>query len=140
MSALKGFVAAFCGGCIVFGLISILVPKGNMSKTVKYAISLAFLCAVLAVSVGLSRLEMPEISVQEKDFSDERLSAATARMIFAQALSENGIKFSKINVFTDKFDSGGINISKVCVYTSESVEKVSAVIGSKDYELVVLNE
>lgn len=140
MSVLKGFITAFCGGCIVFGIISILVPKGNMSKAVRYAISLAFLCTVLAVSLGLSRLEMPKLSAEEKDFSDERLSAATAKMIFAQALSENGIKFSKIIVFTDKSDAGGISISKVLVYTAETIEKINAVIGSKDYEVVVENE
>ena len=140
MNALKGFITAFCGGCIALGLISILVPKNNMSKSVKYALSLAFLCVILSVSVGLGSIDMPKFSADGQIFSDERMSAATARMIFAEALAGENINFRKITVFTDKSDSGGISISKVYVYTAEPIEKVGAVIGSDDYELVVINE
>ena len=140
MSAVKAFLVAFCSGCVLLGLLCILVPKGSLSKSVKYAISLAYLCVILSVSVGLGSIDFPKTANGDKDFSDERFSAATARMIFSEALSAADIDFRKITVFTDKSQSGGISITKVYVYTAAPIEKVSAVIGSKDYELVVVNE
>ena len=140
MTTAKTFIAAFCAGCVVLGAISILVPKGNLSKAVKYAISLAFLCTVLSVAITLGSFDLPSIKADSKTFTDERHSAATAKVVFAEALSGANINFWKIKVFTDKSDSGGISITKVWVYTAAPIEKVNAVIGSKDYEVVVVNE
>ena len=140
MSAVRGFIAAFCLGCVLLGALYILVPKGNISKSVRYAFCLAFLCIIVSAGFRLTKIEMPSFSTEEKLFENERLSAASAKMIFAEALSESGINFSKITVFTDKSESGGISISKVYVYTDCPLQKVSAVIGSDSYELVVINE
>ncbi|MBR6902361.1 MAG: hypothetical protein IKN39_00545 [Clostridia bacterium] len=140
MSTVKAFIMAFCSGCILLGALCILLPKNNISKAAKYAISLAYLCIILSVSVGLKSVDLPKSAVTQKDFSNEQFSAATAKMIFAEALQAANINFSKIAVFTDKLQSGGISITKVYVYTASPIEKVSAVIGSKDYELVVVNE
>lgn len=140
MNTAKTFIASFCAGCVMLGALSILVPKGNLSRAVKYAISLAFLCTVLSVAVTLGSFDLPDIKTGGKDFTDESLSAAAAKTVFAEALSGADIIFSKIRVFTDKSDSGGISITKVWVYTAAPIEKVNAVIGSKDYEVVVINE
>ena len=140
MSAVRGFVSAFCVGCVMLGALYILVPKGNISKAVKYAFCLVFLCMIISAGVSLSGIETPDFSNKESEFENERLSAEIAQMIFAEALSESKINFSKITVFTDKSASGGISISKVYVYTDCSPQKVSSVIGSDVYELVVINE
>ena len=140
MSAVRGFVTAFCLGCVLLGALYILVPKGNISKSVRYAFCLAFLCMVISAGFKLTKIEFPVFSTDESQFENERLSAAAAQMIFAEALSESEINFSKITVFTDKSDAGGISISKVYVYTDCPFQKVSAVIGSDAYELVVINE
>lgn len=140
MSAARGFIAAFCLGCVLLGALYILVPKGNISKSVKYAFCLVFLCMIISAGIKLTKVEIPTFSTDESRFENERLSAAAAQMIFAEALSENEINFSKITVFTDKTEVGGINISKVYVYTDCPPQKVSAVIGSNAYELVVINE
>lgn len=140
MSTVKTFIMAFCSGCILLGALCILLPKNNISKAAKYAISLAYLCIIISVSVGLKSAGFMATTDTQKDFSNEQFSAAAARMIFAEALEAADINFSKITVFTDKSQSGGISITKVYVYTASPIEKVSAVIGSKDYELVVVNE
>lgn len=140
MSAVKTFIAAFCTGCVLLGLLSILVPESRLSKTLKYAFSLCFLCLCLSAAVKISGIDMPDIRLTENNFEDERLSAASARTVFASALENANIKFSKITVFTDKNEQGGISITKVYVYTACAYDEVSAVIGSDDYDLVVLNE
>ncbi len=133
------FISAFCVGCIVLGTLYILAPKGNLSKAASYAFSLAFLCLVLFTVGKLQNIDFPGIKEGSEDYSNERLSAASAQMIFSEALASQKINFSKITVFTDKSQSGGISITKVLVYTDASYEQVNSVIGSSIYEVVVVN-
>ena len=140
MSAVREFAAAFCIGCVALGVLYILVPDGNISNAVKYAFTLVFLCMILGAAVKISSFKISGFSAGARDFGDERVSAAAAQMIFAEALSGENINFSKITVFTDKTESGGINITKVYVYTPETPEKIISVIGSDIYEVVVINE
>ena len=134
------FVTSFCVGCIVLGTLYILIPEGNISKAVSYAMSLTFLCVVLSAGLKLSKFDIPQIAESDNGFSNERLSAASAQMIFSDALASEGINFSKITVFTDKSESGSISITKVLVYTEAPIEQVNSVIGSEIYEVVVVNE
>lgn len=137
---MSGFVTAFCTGCIALGALYILVPSGNISKAVKYAFALSFLCLVIFSAFKISNISLPEFSTENRDFGDEKMSAATAQIIFSEALTHENINFIKITVFTDKSETGGISISKVLVYTAEPYEKVYSVIGSDAYSLVVINE
>ena len=140
MNTLKIFVAAFCGGCVLLGTLYVLVPSGNISKPVKFAICLCFLLSVLTVALNRKDDITPAFSYSETDFENERLSAEAARLVFAAALDSANIKFSKITVFTDKSQTGGISITKVYVYTSAAKDEVNAAIGSDDYGLVIINE
>lgn len=140
MSALRAFAVAFCGGCVMLGALCVLVPGGKFTKPVKYAFCLCFLCLCLSAATRLTKIEIPEFKTGEQSFDNTGLSEAAAKLVFYRALTDAGIKFSKITVFTDKSAQGGISITKVCVYTAADYGKVSAVIGSKDYELVVVNE
>ena len=137
---IKAFITAFCLGCIVIGALYIMIPERKMSKPVSYAFSLAFLCLVLSAAGRINNISVPKISESADELNNERLSAAAAQMVFAEALSREGIKFSKITVFTDKSESGSISITKVCVFTAAGYEKVRSVIGSDSYEVVVVNE
>ena len=139
MSAVKGFIAAFSGGCVFLGALYILVPEGKLSKAVKYTVSLCFLCVILSAATVSCNASFPEFTVKEGDFDSERLSADSARLVFEGALTSAGINFSKITVFTDKTEDGSINIIEVYVYTDASSEAVAAVIGSGSYKLVVVN-
>ncbi len=122
------------------GALYILMPKGKMSKAVSFAFSLAFLCLVLSAAVKLNNISLPKISQESKEFNNERLSAASAQAVFAEALASEGINFRKITVFTDKTDTGSISITKVLVFTAAGYEKVAGAIGSDSYEVVVVNE
>ena len=133
------FVTAFCVGSIILGALYILVPEGSLSKPVSYAFGIAFLCLILSVG-KLTSINLPQIDYKSAEFANERLSAASAEMIFSEALAREDINFSKITVFTDKTESGGISITKVVVYTDASPVQVNAVIGSDGYEVLVINE
>lgn len=140
MNTLKVFISAFCVGSIALGVLYILVPKGNLSKSVRYTFCLCLLCTVLSAAANILGGDFPQLTENARDFSNDSLSVAAARLTFEAALTRENIKFSEINVFTDKTDSGGISITKVLVYTHCSFSEVNAVIGSNLYELVVINE
>ena len=140
LSAVKIFITAFCTGAVLLGILYILVPKGQSGKAVRYAFCLCFLGLVLSAAVKISGGDFKGFSQKTQDFGNEKLSAAAARTVFAEALTDAGVNYKKITVFTDKTESGGINITKVYVYTSASAEEVNAVVGSDNYEVVVMNE
>ncbi|MBR4909944.1 MAG: hypothetical protein IKZ47_01310 [Clostridia bacterium] len=140
MNSIRVFVTAFCAGCILLGVLYILVPKGNMSKPVRFAVCLCFLLSLITAFTVPGIGDIPDFLVSSADFRNEQLSAEAARAVFASALNSANIEFSKISVFTDKSGSGGINITKVYVYSGAKPEDIKNVIGSDDYELVVINE
>ena len=140
MSGIKTFIAAFCTGAVLLGILYVLAPENGSKKAVRYAFCLCFLCLVLSAAVKLSGSDFPDFSTAAQSFDNEELSVAAARTVFAAALSENNINYKKITVFTDKLKSGGISITKVCVYTAADYAEVNAVIGSENYDLVVINE
>lgn len=140
MSAAKTFIAAFCTGAVLLGVLYILVPEGRFGRIVRYAFCLCFLSLVLSAAVKISGEDFVNFSGSAPNFDNEKLSAATAGTVFSEALTSAGINHKKITVFTDKTESGGINIIKVYVYTAAPADKVNAVIGSESYEVVVINE
>ena len=99
---MKTFIAAFCTGAVLLGVLYILVPEGRNSKTVRYAFCLCFLSIVLSAAVKISGDGFSHFGVSERNFENEKLSAATAETVFAEALAEAGINYKKITVFTDK--------------------------------------
>ncbi|MBO4692845.1 MAG: hypothetical protein J5659_00415 [Clostridia bacterium] len=137
---LGAFITSFCVGCIALGLLYVLVPGGNLSNAAKYAFSLTFLCIVLSSATFISKADIKLDNKHSLDFGDERLSAASARLVFSEALSAEKINFDKIVVFTDKSGADSINITKVYVYTDASEQRINEVIGSDSYEVVVVNE
>ncbi len=118
-----------------------LCPTGSMSRSVKFALSLSFVCCLLS---GIINLEIPEIgdfsSKTHTDTGDEMSTAAT-RLIFEDALSRGGINFSKIEVCTDKLADGSISITEVVVYSPDPPQKIEELIGNSDvYKVRVVNE
>ena len=79
-------------------------------------------------------------SDSDTEIVTEESAAVTAQMIFTQALSDADINFRKIEVETNKLTDGSITISRVTVYTNESYENITAIIGSDSYEVVIINE
>ena len=140
LNTFKAFTAAFCAGAVALGALYILAPDGGGKKAVRYAFCLSFLCLLLSAAVKFSGSDFPTFSVNSRNFGNQELSVAVAKSVFAAALSEKGINYKKITVFTDKTVSGGISITKVYVYTAADYRDVSAAVGSDDYKLVVINE
>ena len=141
MSGFSSFILAFCTMCVVMGGLYMLCPSGNMSRSVKFALSLSFVCCMLSGIIGLDLPEIEDSSLQTQSETSEEMSAAAARMIFEDALTRGGINFSKITVCTDKLSDGSISISEVVVYSPDSAQKIEELIGNSDvYKVRVIDE
>lgn len=141
MSYFTGFVASLCAACIFIGAVHLICPDGPLEKSVKYILSLAFLATVISV-IGFSA---PKISAEfdfQNEFSPDTVSLdkAAAEYVYGAALASAGIEFSKINVCTDKIDSGSIIISKVIIYSNSNEWEIRKALGAaaemKEVEII----
>ncbi len=141
MSGFSSFVLAFCTVCVIMGGLYILCPNGNMSRSVKFAMSLAFICAILSCITDAEIFVLPDMPPQTQVSISDDMSVSAVRLVFETALKNGGINFSKITVCTDKTADGSISISEIVVYSSEPAEKIIALIGNPDvYEVRVVDE
>lgn len=139
MSTFRSFVTAFCAATVFAGGVELLCPKGRMTKTVKYALSVFMLFCIVSAALLFTgtkiKLDTPSVNIEKTD-----MSALAARQTFAEALRRENIEFSEITVCTDKSDDGSISITEVTVYTSESEERITEIIGSDDYDVRIVYE
>ena len=141
MKGFSEFAIAFCTVCIVLGGLSILIPSGSMTKTVKYIFSLIFLSVLLTAVLSTARFK-PDFSkfesqIKYQDIKNENIR----RQVFEEALKSAGVQFDIIDVETEVLSGGNVIIKKVTVYTNESAELVNTLIGgSNEYEVEVINE
>ena len=118
-----------------------LCPSGNMSAVVKYIFCLCFVCCVITIVV---QIKPPDFSMfnetKNTEILTEQNTSVTAQMIFGEALKKQDVSFRKIMVDTNKIDDGSIIISRITVYTNESLQRVTEVLGCESYEVIVINE
>ncbi len=141
MNSINAFITSFCVSCIVLGLLFILVPKGALSKSVKYVFSLCFVCCLIGSVITLPKLDFSDFNAARNyETVTEQNAENTAKAVFEQALKSQNINFKKITVDTNKLTDGSIIISKVTVFADQDAEKIIDVIGSTEYEVVIINE
>ena len=142
MNALSSFLMSFSSSCVLLGFLYMLCPSGSMAKPIKYVFCLCFMCCVISSVAAVSRLQFPEINIKSSGNYQvtETTAAATAQMIFEEALSRENINYRKITVYTDKLPSGSIIISKVIVYTSHTADEIYRVLSPEGYNVEVINE
>ncbi len=141
MSSINAFIISFCGGCILLGFLYMLCPSGNMSAPVKYIFCLCFVCCVIGTAVSLPSPDFSNFDKKnEIELLNKQNTAATAQMVFSEALTKQNINFTKVLVDTNKLSDDSIVISKVTVFTTEEASKIVQIIGDDSYEVVVINE
>lgn len=140
MKNLGSFIVSFCGVCAAVGGISMILPSGKISKSVKQIISLTVICAFLGLFAVLLNIKISaDKSIYDTDFSVNY--EETVKTVFESALKSKNIKFREITVYTDKTQDGRIFITKVTVYSAESKAKIVSAIGNgSEYEVEVINE
>lgn len=142
MNSVLQFFASFCIAAIFIGALFIICPHGAMSKTVKYALSLVFLCIVITAA-GIT-VKTPVFTEAPHSFSEneQQMEITFARQVYARALYSKQINFKVIEVFTNKQPDGSIIISKVQIITESSEEAVLSALNGLEpnIEVEVINE
>ena len=143
MNWLTSVIAAFCASSVFLGALFIICPKGNVSASVKYVLSLVFLVSVIsAAGVGVKKADLSLDSVLSQPVSADTFEDLNIRLAFEEILLKNKIRFKEITVFTDKLESGSISINKVIIRSDCEKEKIIAALGEelKTIEVEVINE
>lgn len=143
MNTLTSFLTSFCAACAFMGAIYMLCPEGQMSKPIKYVLSLVFLLSVIGAA-GIT-VKLPKIDISaaaSPKIQSEALEVSAAEYVISYTLTHEGINFRSIEVCTNKTEDGGIVINKVIIRSDCEREKIlSALNGiSSEYEVEIINE
>lgn len=123
------FVISFCAGCILIGSLYIICPEGNISKTVKSVFSLVFLVIIIsAANIPLKSIDF-NFTPKSETANFENMQISAAEYVFSYTLSQQGINFSKLQVYTDILEDGSIVITKVVIASNEPREKILKALG-----------
>ncbi len=143
MNWVRTIIAAFCASSIFLGALFILCPKGNISASVKYVLSLVFLVSVIsAAGIGVKKADFSFNAFSSQEVLTDNFENLNIKLAFEEVLQKNGIGFKEITVFTDKLEAGGISINKVIIRSDCEKEKIIAALGEelKTIEVEVKNE
>ncbi len=138
MEEIKQIALSVSVSATIISAFYIICPNGNMSKQMKYIISLLMLLAILTPVVSVN-IEIPTLSSKPHYSVDAReMVASQYEYIARSALEAEGIFFARISVNTDILEDGNITISKVYVYGVKEKEKADAVLSAyfKEVEFI----
>ena len=142
MTRLSDFFITFCVSAIFIGALLIICPNGQMSKSIKYILSLVFTLLIIssAVKIDFNLDFTPNTNVINSHA--EVINTHSAAYVYSQCLKAAKIEFSKISVLTNKSDDGSIVISKVLIFSKEDKNKILLALGevAQNFEVEIINE
>lgn len=142
MTRLSDFFITFCLSAIFIGALLIICPNGQMSKSIKYILSLVFTLLIIssAVKIDFNLDFTPNTNVINSHA--EVINTHSAVYVYSQCLKAAKIEFSKISVLTNKSDDGSIVISKVLIFSKEDKNKILLALGevAQNFEVEIINE
>lgn len=135
---MKELITTIVIGVLSLSLLTMLIPKHD--KTVKYVISVVFLCMVaLPIINAIPSLKAENISLEEPDIKENVLSLniKTVELLIEDILNKNNIDFNKITVFANISEDFSITIKSVEIQSNENKEKILSALKELDFEKVV---
>ena len=142
MTRLSDFFITFCVSAIFIGALIIICPSGQISKSVKYILSLVF--SLLVISSVLKIDFDLNFTPDKNSISShtEALEVKSAEYVYSHCLKAENIEFSKISVLTNKTDDDRIVISKVLIFSKEDKNKIFLALSAvaQNFEVEIINE
>lgn len=144
MDAIKQWAVTCCFAALAAGIANIAIPKGNMEKVCRFAVSLFFMCCVLTplfslkgVSLGaaVSSAASMDNSALQKEIQNEKLTAAKENI--ADQIRSAFVKYGvtpvsvTVNAQTDKSGAIAVIGAQVTVSRSDAAKIGSAAAGAK---------
>ena len=129
METLKQILIGFSAAAIFIGALTQLYPSGNISKSVKYAVSLLFLCICVALFTAVGKVEI-DLEIPKVKTENTAVTAAAnvqANYLCEALLKENNINYKKITATTNISNEGSIYINSITVYTDCDEQRVKEI-------------
>lgn len=110
---MKEFFTSVSAVSVILSAAWLLVPKGSMEKSMKYALGI-FVTAALVISFGNIDIEFPDIeSNYAEAYGPVAIETETIETVIQNILEQNNIKTEKVTAVTDISSGESINITKV---------------------------
>lgn len=127
MNDVKGIIIALSVSFIIYGVVMLLTPAGDMGKMFKTAVGIALICTVTFSVLSYEPefdLEFGDVSANVADIGAEGLAVASAETALedyiSSALNERGVLSAKVEVIMDISDENSISIQRVEVKCGSS--------------------
>ena len=135
---MKELVTTLVVGVLSLSLLSMLVP--NSEKTLKYVVSVIFLCMItLPIINAVPGIKTESLTIENKDISESvfALKTQSTELLIADVLKRSNLDFNKITVFANISDDYSITIKRVEIISNENAEKILSALKELDFEKVV---
>lgn len=137
---MKELITTIVIGVLSLSFLSMLVP--NSEKTLKYVVSVVFLCMItLPIIKAVPSLKIDAFTVENKNVSENvlALKIKSTELLIADILKRNNIDFNKITVFANISEDYSITIKHVEIVSNQNAEKILSVLKELDFKKVVKN-
>jgi len=137
---MKELITTIVIGVLSLSFLSMLVP--NSEKTLKYVVSVVFLCMItLPIIKAVPSLKIDAFTVENKNVSENvlALKIKSTELLIADILKRNNIDFNKITVFANISEDYSITIKHVEIVSNQNAEKILSALKELDFKKVVKN-
>lgn len=135
---MKELIISLTIGCLSLSVLMFLLPTSE--KTLKYVVSLVFLCMiVIPLTNALPLFKVESIETEMPDVKQEvlNLNVTSLKHLIEDILNKNYIEFKDILVFADISEDYSITIKTVKIISNESSEKIMSALKELDFIKVV---
>ena len=142
MNQLSDFFITFCVSAIFIGSLLIICPNGQISKSVKYILSIVFILIVISSAFKIDFNFDFNIDSAKTTATVEELEIKSAHYVYSTCLTNAEIDFSKITILTNKTNDDRIIISKVVIFSKEDKNKILSALSvvAQNIEVEIINE
>ena len=135
---MKELITTIVVGVISLSLLSMFVPQNE--KTLKYVVSVVFLCMItLPIIKAVPSFKTENLKIESQDISENvlALKIKTTELIIADILNRNNIDFNKITVFANISKDYSITIKQVEIISNQNADVILSALKELDFEKVV---
>lgn len=150
MSDLKYIITVLTVSFIIYGLILVFTPVGNMGNFFKTFVGVS-LIAVVVLTVSRQGIDLKVEAVQGTEAVEPDTSAIevftaecserSVENYIGELLRQNGCKFNKLQVFANISSDGGISIDRVEISCDKQQSaEIKRIVNSLSLHCVILTE
>lgn len=135
---MKELITTIVVGVLSLSLLSMFVPQNE--KTLKYVVSVVFLCMItLPIIKAVPSFKAENLKIESQDISENvlALKIKTTELIIADILNRNNIDFNKITVFANISKDYSITIKQVEIISNQNADVILSALKELDFEKVV---